>query len=229
MAGRVVAVIASPPHGPGPPSVDVWRGEGLALAMLEDVVDVVSDLEQVTAALVLVGAADGEAWRARVESLVWAGTTVLDARSPPGHCPRPDDGDAAGTASALMGALDALAGEGADTAAVVAADAPDLPGLLIGKLFRGVLRGDVAVCPAQGRGLVALAARLPTPAWLRGGGVGLDTPDAVDRLRAAAPRREALFVGPGWHRIRRPDDVAALDPGLEGWAATRAALAGTPR
>ena len=74
-------------------------------------------------------------------------------------------------------------------------------------------------------GLVALASRLPAPAWLANLAVDLDTPDAVTRLRAVAPRRE-LVVAPAWHRLRTPADLAALDPGLEGWEATRALLSG---
>jgi hypothetical protein len=57
-------------------------------------------------------------------------------------------------------------------------------------------------------------------------GAGLDAADAVQRLRAAAPRRTAVAIGPGWHRVRSADDLASLDPGLEGWEVTRAALSG---
>jgi hypothetical protein len=34
--------------------------------------------------------------------------------------------------------------------------------------------------------------------------------------------------GPGWHRLRTPDDLRLLDPGLEGWENTRALLEGHP-
>jgi hypothetical protein len=121
----------------------------------------------------------------------------------------------------LLGALYDL---GADHAAVVAYDAPDLPPLLIGKLFRALGGGEVAVCPAGGGGLVALAARLPAPAWIAG--VELDTPDAPSRLRAAAGRPGAVRSGPGWHRLRTAEDLSRLDIGLEGWDNTRALLAG---
>jgi len=33
-------------------------------------------------------------------------------------------------------------------------------------------------------------------------------------------------VVPGWRRQRGPADLAALDPGLEGWEATRRLLLG---
>jgi hypothetical protein len=55
--------------------------------------------------------------------------------------------------------------------------------------------------------------------------VGLDTPDALARLAASAVDPAALSVGPGWHRVRGPADATRLDPGLEGWPATRALLA----
>jgi hypothetical protein len=45
----------------------------------------------------------------------------------------------------------------------------------------------------------------------------------VARLRGAAPRR-ALVVTPAWRRLRTPADLGGLDPGLEGWEATRALL-----
>ncbi len=83
----------------------------------------------------------------------------------------------------------------------------------------------MAAGPAEGGGLVVLASRLPVPPWLALSGVDLDTPDAVRRLRAAAPRRD-LVVTPRWRRLRTPADIASLDPGLEGWEATRALLSG---
>ena len=123
--------------------------------------------------------------------------------------------------------LDAAAQLGADSVAVVAGDAPDLPGLLIGKLFRALSPADAAVCPAAGGGLVALAIKLPRPVWLPD--VDLDEDDALERLRAAAPRRHAVGLAPGWHRLRTPVDVHRLDPGLEGWEATRRLLSGAAR
>ncbi|HEX6935398.1 MAG TPA: hypothetical protein VF227_02655, partial [Actinomycetes bacterium] len=80
------------------------------------------------------------------------------------------------------------------------------------------------VLPCAGGGLVALATRVPVPDWVMGTRVGLDTSDAVARLRAAGPRRTAVSVGPGWHRVRSAADLSALDPGLEGWEVTRAVL-----
>jgi hypothetical protein len=119
--------------------------------------------------------------------------------------------------------LAAIATTGADEGAVVCPDAPDLPALLLGKLHSSLTGAEVAVCPSESGGLVALAARLPVAGWLAGTGVRLDDHDAVAALRAAAPRR-SLVIGSGWHRIRTPEDTALLDPGLEGWDATRALL-----
>jgi hypothetical protein len=127
--------------------------------------------------------------------------------------------------------LDTLHATGATIGAVVAGDVPDLPGLLVGKLFSACEDRPVGVLPASDGRLVGLAARLPAPAWLAewatatGADAGLDSPGALDALHAAAPRG-SVVVGPGWHRLREPGDVRRLDPRLEGWPRTRALLAG---
>ena len=56
--------------------------------------------------------------------------------------------------------------------------------------------------------------------------VDLDDPYAVERLKAAAPSPGDVALTPSWRRLRRREDLAALDPDLEGWEATRALLAG---
>ena len=128
-------------------------------------------------------------------------------------------------APALSSASSAcLRAHGAALGAVVAGDAPDLPGLLVGKCFRALSSAQVSVCPAPDGTLVALAAHLPVPGWLAASGVGLDSVGAVGVLSAAAPNRRAFAVGPGWHRIRGPGDLPRLDPGLEGWEQTRQLL-----
>jgi hypothetical protein len=122
--------------------------------------------------------------------------------------------------------LQAVETADATEVAVVVSDVPDLPVLLIGKLFSALAgpRGAaVAVCPAEGGGLVAVAAMLPLTGWLRQTPLHFDDPRALDVLHIAAPLIE-LSVGPGWHRIRTEPDLDSLDPGLEGWAATRAHL-----
>ena len=195
MTARFVAVLAGR-RVATPPGADPAE---FRLAVLEDTYEVVAGLEFVTPVLALTGDDEDAA------SITWPGTEVVRAKG-------------------LRDLLDALAGLGADQVAVVAHDAPDLPPLLLGKLFRALGGGDVAICPAKGGGLVALATRLPAPPWL--GEVDLDTEDAPSRLRAAAGRAGAVRSGPGWHRLRTPGDLARLDPGLEGWDNTRMLLTG---
>ncbi|MEU6752809.1 hypothetical protein ABZ914_41880 [Spirillospora sp. NPDC046719] len=212
---RCVAVLPYDPSGPSaaPPGVDDAE---FRLAMLEDVYEVAAGLEFVTAALV--ADPDGPA---DAESITWPGTPIVRDPAP----------------AAAFAALHAL---GAREAALIVPDAPDLPPLLLGKLFRALGSAPAAACQAaDGNGLVALAARLPLPAWLAaalgepgtvhgGSGTVLDAPDALARLRAAAPRPGLVPQGPGWHRIRTPADLRFLDPGLEGWDNTRALLEGSP-
>jgi hypothetical protein len=202
---RLVAVLAGSAAFPA--------GE-LRMAMVEDVYETVAGLELVEPALVVVhGDPDADA----LADLTWPGTAVIGVTATGPLLP-----------SALAG-LEALAARAASAdggqVTVVAGDAPDLPGLLVGKLHRALGSAEVAVLPAAGGGLVALATRLSVPSWVAGAGVELDTVDAVARLRAAAPRRTAVSVGPGWHRVRSAADLATLDPGLEGWEVTRAVLA----
>jgi len=182
--------------------------ESLDAAMLEDVVDMVAGMQQVDGALVAVGPALESAQRA-----AWPNMQVLCVI----------DADKLDVATCLTSVQVA----GADEGLIVCPDAPDLPPLLLGKLFSALTTADVAVCPAEDGRLIALAAQLPTADWLDASGVDLDDDDALVQLRQAAPPRR-LVVGSGWHRVRTPDDVAQLDPGLEGWEATRAWLATHP-
>jgi molybdopterin-guanine dinucleotide biosynthesis protein A len=130
----------------------------------------------------------------------------------------------------LQDAFAALHAAGAEEAALLAADAPDLPPLLLGKLFRALGSAPSAACQSEDGGLVAFAARLPLPDWLAAAlkDTDLDVPDALPRLRAAAPRHGQVPQGPSWHRLRTPEDLRFLDPGLEGWETTRALLEGHP-
>jgi glycosyltransferase A (GT-A) superfamily protein (DUF2064 family) len=175
--------------------------DSLAAAMLEDVVDLVAEMSQVDGALVATAAAEPAA-----RAAAWPTMPVLVV-----------GGVDVGSA------LDALAGIGADEAALLCTDAPDLPALLVGKLFSALTTVEVAVCPGESGELVALASRLPVPSWLTALDLSLDAVDALERLRAAAPRR-GLQIGSGWHRVGSADDADRLDPGLEGWEATRAWL-----
>lgn len=209
-SARHVAVLAEQPgtdsgSSAAPPGVDARE---FRLALLEDTYDVIADMERVTAALALCPPDQPE-----VEALTWPDTPVLGISQD-------------SSPAVVVAALRALYERGVEQVGIVAGDAPDLPQLLLGKLFRGLGHGDVAVCPAEGGGLVALAARLPIADWFVAANVGLDSVDAVVALRATAPSKAALSVGPGWHRIRRPADIGRLDPGLEGWESTRAVLSG---
>ncbi|MDA0636879.1 hypothetical protein OUY22_26015 [Nonomuraea sp. MCN248] len=163
-------------------------------AIAEDTYELVAGLELVTP--VLVTSVPG------LDDLVWPGTEIIEIGE---HDPVKD-------------VLKLLKGE---QAAIVAGDAPDLPPLLVGKLFRELGRAHVTVCPAEGGGAVALACRLPPPDWAD---PDLDDPDPVAALRAQAPGRRMVAAGPGWHRLRHPGDAERLDPGLEGWESTRALL-----
>jgi hypothetical protein len=120
-------------------------------------------------------------------------------------------------------ALDALHATGATIGVVLPGDVPDLPGLLVGKLFGACEDRLAGVLPAHDGSLAGLATRLPRPDWLAD--VDLDDPHALDTLHALAPKG-SVAVGPGWHRLRTPSDISRLDPRLEGWDETRALLSG---
>lgn len=211
MSGRYAAVLATTgPRSAASAAPAEVAPERFRLAVIEDTYEVLASLELVRCALAL---CPGD--QPAAESLVWPGTPVL--RIIPGS-----------TAQQALSALDGLGACGADEGAVVAADVPDLPAMLIAKLFRGLGSHEVAVAPAANGGLVALASRLPVPDWLATSGVGLDTVDALDVLQALAPGRGALSIGPGWRRLRSVEDLGYLDPGLAGWEATRALLAQSP-
>jgi hypothetical protein len=208
VTGRFAAVLTvRPDDRASPPGIDA---EAFRLALLEDTYEVVAGLQLVTPALVL-----DPPEQPGAEAITWPGTPIVRERGLP----------------AAFAALHAL---GADQAALLASDAPDLPPLLIGKLLRALGGAPAAACQAEtaegADGLVALAARLPLPGWLEEAlaDVDLDTPDALARLRSAAPRPGQIPQGPAWHRIRTAADVRLLDPGLEGWECTRALLEGHP-
>src|SRR6185436_15666799 len=64
--------------------------------------------------------------------------------------------------------LRAAEGDGYDQAALLAPDAPDLPGLVIAKLLRPLSSKPAAAAPALGgTGLLGFAANLPGPSWLQ--------------------------------------------------------------
>ncbi|GIJ34247.1 hypothetical protein [Micromonospora sediminimaris] len=225
MARRVVVALLAPVAWT-PPGVDPvdWRS-----ALAEDVVDLLAMLNEVDTAVAVTRA---DRWLA--DAVIWPGTTVYEvpepspnavfaaltgARGPAGTDPATGAGPADGTPATV---------DSYEQVAVVAGDAPDLPGLTVGKLLRPLTSRPVAVAPAEGGlpGLLGVAARLPVPSWLPPLDMDATVPAAV---RAAAPRPGDLAVTPSWHRLRGPADLARLDPALDGWEHTRSLLSGAGR
>ena len=119
---------------------------------------------------------------------------------------------------------DQLNGE-ADELVVVPADVPDLPGLVLAKLFKVLHRTDIAIAPEHGGdGCVAIGVSLPIAEWIPDKAFDLDQ-NPFPWLSGIAPRRSRCTLTPTWHRLRTPADVHRLDAGLEGWEETRALLA----
>lgn len=211
MTDRFVAVLAPAPGTPSaaPPGLDP---EAFRLAMIEDAYEVAAGLDFVLPALILAPPGQPAA-----EEIVWPGTEIVRTDSRP-----------------IPAALARFQALGAAQAVIVAGDAPDIPALHIGKLFRALTHAPAAAAQAHKTagpaGLVALGVRLPLPEWLAGAlqTIDLDTPDAFAALRAAAPRSGLVQSAPGWHRLRTRADINRLDPGLEGWENTRALLTGRP-
>lgn len=112
-----------------------------------------------------------------------------------------------------------------DEMVIVPGDAPDLPGLVLAKVFKVLHRVDLAISPQRGRpfGAVAIGIRLPMADWIDDTLIDLDRVDP-DAAAAAAPARNRMAITPDWHRLRTPADFDRLDPRLEGWEETRALL-----
>ncbi|RKR88441.1 hypothetical protein BDK92_2769 [Micromonospora pisi] len=197
MARRLVVTLLGPVHW-APPGTDPIRWQ---TALAEDVVDLIATLSEAEPAIAATAAE-----RPLADAVAWPGMPIYDL-----------------PVRTVGAALAAAAADGYDQAAVIVADAPDLPGLILGKLLRPLSSRKVAVAPAAptGPGLFGVASRLPAPAWLTE--VDLDTTDA-DTLRAAAPDPTEVAVAPGWRRLRGPADLATLDVAVEGWETTRALL-----
>ncbi|GAA1851915.1 hypothetical protein ACFFOM_00895 [Microlunatus capsulatus] len=190
------AVLVLARHGAGAAAPAGVDPGDLARAALADTYEVVADL---------VGVRSGVAGDCVPADLLWPGAL------------RQPDRPAADLAAALTGEADELV--------LVPGDAPDLPGLVLAKVFKVLHRSDVVLAPARGgAGVVALGVRLPLAGWLAPLDLDLDAPDLADRLLAAAPRRSAVQTAPDWHRLRSPGALARLDPGLEGWEETRELL-----
>jgi hypothetical protein len=170
--------------------------ETFAAACLLDSYEVVADLIDIRS---------GIAGPASVAELLWPGALHLPADI---------------TVSAIARQLS----DEADELVVVPADVPDLPGLVLAKLFKVLHRTDIAIAPEHGgNGCVAIGVSLPLADWIPQDAFDLDQ-NPFTRLSAMAPRRSRCTLTPTWHRLRTPADVAQLDPNLEGWEETRALL-----
>jgi len=193
---RIVVIALLAPVGWAPPGIDpdAWRA-----ALAEDVVDLIAPLPQVQPAIAAVGADLPIAAK-----IGWPSMPVYEVKR-----------------ASPRAALEAAAGGEHDKAAVIFADAPDLPAMLVGKLLRPLTTREVAIAPALDGGLLGVAARLPVPDWLP----DLDGQHGdVAQARAAAPKPTMVASTPAWHRLRAPLDLHRLDPALDGWDATRALL-----
>ncbi|MDG4822932.1 hypothetical protein O7635_13840 [Asanoa sp. WMMD1127] len=198
MTRRVIVVLLTPvvwaPPGIG---LDKWRH-----ALAEDVVDLLATLNEVDPAI-----AATPADRPLADAVAWPSMQVYEV---------PD--------TTVNATFAAAAADGYDQAAVIAADVPDLPGLILGKLFRPLTTKTLAIAPAEGPGLLGVASRLPAPAWLPE--IDLDGETAATSIRPHAPNPAEVATAPPWRRLRGPADLPTLDPAVEGWDATRALLTG---
>jgi hypothetical protein len=182
-----------------PPGVTLadWRA-----ALAEDVVDLLARLAQAEAAV-----ACTPADRKLAEQIAWPGMRVFEVPS-----------------ATIRPVFEAAAAEGFDQAAIVAGDAPDVPGMILGKLLQPLDAKAIAVAPAgPDGGAFGVAARLPLADWVAD--VGLDEATA-QQLRRGAPQPSEVTTTAPWRRLRGPAELSSLDVGLEGWENTRALLGG---
>lgn len=193
---RLALVLAAHSAQSGaPPGI---AAEAFARACLADSYEVVADLTDVSSGIVGAGSSLSE--------LLWPGALLLSPGS---------------TLSELVARVQ----DRYQQVVFVPGDVPDLPGLVLAKVFRALQRADVCVAPERvGAGLVAFGVRSPWPAWATTD-VDLDT-NPLHHLAELAPRPGRLARGPSWHRMRTATAVDRLDPGLEGWEVTRALLSG---
>jgi hypothetical protein len=195
---RVVVALLTPVTW-SPPGTDLskWRA-----ALAEDVVDLLARLAQAEPAI----AATAEDL-ALAQEIAWPGMPIYEVAT-----------------ATVLPVLKAAERDGFDQAAVLAADAADVPGMVLGKLLRPLSSKPVAVAPTgQESGLLAFAAVLPVPSWLAD--VDLDTATPMT-VRRTAPQPSLVESTADWRRLRGPYDLATLDPALEGWENTRTILGG---
>jgi hypothetical protein len=160
-----VVVVLLGPVTWSPPGINPadWRR-----ALAEDAVDLLATLQEVAPAVAVTRGPP------LAEAVVWPDMPIVEVPVP--------------TVNAVLAALNWY-----DQAAVIAADAPDLPGLVLGKLLRPLGSRPVAVAPVEGTGpgLLGVAARVPAPDWLPP--LDLDATAPAD-VRAAAPNPAEVAV-----------------------------------
>ena len=198
MVKRVVVALLVPVvwHPPGVDPV-AWRA-----ALAEDVVDLLARLAQAEPAI-----AATPADRSLAGEIAWPGMRIYQVPT-----------------ATVLPVLRAATADGFDQAAVIAADAADVPGMILGKLLRPLEKKAVAAAPGgPDGGLLGVASHLPAPDWLADHDLDTATPMT---LRRSAPEPSAVESTPDWRRLRGPADLATLDPALEGWENTRALLGG---
>ena len=118
----VVALLVPVPWHPPGVGAEAWR-----TALAEDVVDLLARLAQAEPAI-----AATPADRALAEEIAWPGMRIYDV-----------------PAATVLPVLAAAAGDGFDQAAVIAADAADVPGMILGKLLRPLEKKAVAAAPVR--------------------------------------------------------------------------------
>ncbi|GAA2869118.1 hypothetical protein GCM10010443_34170 [Actinoplanes cyaneus] len=193
----VVAMLVPVPWSPPGVELAAWRA-----ALAEDVVDLLARLAQAEAAI-----ATTPEDRPLAEEIAWPGMRIYEV-------PR----------ATVLPVLAAAAADGFDQAAVIAGDAPDVPGMILGKLLRPLESKAVAVAPGgPGGGVFGVATSLPAPGWLADHDLDGAT---AQLLRRTAPAPGDVTSTPPWRRLRGPADLATLDVALEGWDNTRALLGG---
>jgi hypothetical protein len=193
----VVALLTPVTWSPPGTELGKWRA-----ALAEDVVDLLARLAQAEPAIAATSA-DLELAR----EIAWPGMPIYEVRT-----------------ATVLPVLQAAEKDGFDQAAVLAADAADVPGMILGKLLRPLSSKPVAVAPTgQEGGLLAVAAHLPVPRWLAD--IDLDTATPMT-VRKTAPQPSLVESTAEWRRLRGPYDLATLDPALEGWENTRTILGG---
>jgi hypothetical protein len=187
-------VVLARHHATAPPGTDE---EAFAAAALSDSYEVAADLVDVDATI---------AGPASAAELLYPGVRLLPADA------------------SLIELSSAVFDQGYDEVVFLPGDAPDLPGLVIAKLFKALYRSDVGIAPQRGgAGCLAIGVRLPVAGWIELP-PDLDT-DPRRALQVAAPRRSKVATTPDWHRLRTVEDVRTrLDPALEGWEETRLLL-----